>query len=439
MDGQCFNHNCIATACLQDYHLYQNACEPDDENHCGKQTTNCSELIQGYATGECVEKECYVRTCVDGYHLDNPNNRCVADTNDCCGTSCSRCTSPRVCSKGACEAQCEAPLTKCNNECHNYSNDIDHCGGGNNSCTTAKVDYSTDVTCTDSTCKATSCQYGYHVWNGQCEKDTVDNCGAHGTQCNVGNVTEATCSEGVCQATACKSGYHIYNNACERDTTTNCGRYGTKCNIADAMNACIGGECTFVCNSDYHTYSNACEADSIENCGSHGNKCEAEEICSSGACSGEYTLCGGTQTNIFNNPSNCRGCGHHCETDEYCNIGVCGPLTDSTTLTCNGNLVYPSNDSVNCGKCGNRCSGYDSNILPVIDNGRYIESCVSGVCSGTFISSFTKKSTVMVSMLIFSTTPQTAVIATMSVTLNTPVEAGNVNMYMVQTPIMVVW
>ncbi|MBO5752317.1 MAG: hypothetical protein J6S69_01335 [Proteobacteria bacterium] len=79
---------------------------------------------------------CIIHTCVNGYHLDTANNRCVADTNDCCGSSCARCTSPHICSNGSCGAQCQAPLTKCNNECHNYANDIDHCGGCNKACAT---------------------------------------------------------------------------------------------------------------------------------------------------------------------------------------------------------------------------------------------------------------------------------------------------------------
>ncbi|MBQ9396655.1 MAG: hypothetical protein IJU23_14215 [Proteobacteria bacterium] len=284
LNGQCINRNCVATECIQGYHTYLNVCEPDDENHCGNHTTKCAELIQGYRTGECVEGECRVQTCVDGFHLDTANNRCVVDTNDCCGASCSQCTSPRICSKGSCQAQCEAPLSKCNNECHNYANDISHCGGCNQICSQSTVSNSIAVTCTNSICKATSCRSGYHDYDGKCEKDTIENCGTHGTKCNIANATN-TCSGGKCNFT-CNSNYHTYNNICEEDSTANCGAHGTNCNIDNATNTiCSEGICrATACKSKYHVYSNVCEADSTTHCGKHSNACANGQICIAGNC-----------------------------------------------------------------------------------------------------------------------------------------------------------
>ena len=351
LDGQCINHQCIATECLQNYHLYQNTCEPDDETHCGKHTTNCSELIQGYATGKCVEKECYVNSCTDGYHLDSANNQCIADTNDCCGTSCSRCTSPRVCSKGSCETQCEAPLTKCNNECHNYAIDINHCGGCNNPCTTYNVSGSTDVTCTDSTCKAISCQSGYHVYEGTCETDDLENCGEHGNTCATGHSSMMNCKSGVCVVLTCNEGYHIYENTCEADSNANCGAHGTKCNVANATNTCSGGKCAFTCNPNYHTYDNGCEANDIENCGAHNKACSVANgtmTCESGKCV------------VKQCDSNYHIYGDICEADTTTNCGAHGKecnVANAATNTCSeGKCTFKCKDGY--GKLDDACEPF---------------------------------------------------------------------------------
>ena len=289
LDGQCVNHDCIATDCIQNYHLYQNICEPDDENHCGLHTTNCPDL-QGYATGACVAGECHVYTCTAGYHLDTANNRCIADTNDCCGTTCSPCTSPNVCSLGGCILQCEEPLSKCNNECHNYTNDINHCGGCNTPCTTDNISDSTNVTCTDSICKAISCRSGYHVYDGKCEKDTVENCGEHGTQCNIANATSSVCTNGLCEATECKTDYHVYNGACEANSNSNCGMHGIYCNVANATNTCSNGKCTYSCYHGYHIYDKTCEIDNDHNCGEHNKKCGVGYTCKERSCVKQWNI-----------------------------------------------------------------------------------------------------------------------------------------------------
>ena len=254
-ENSCTNGTCTFT-CGANSHAYNNTCEADDESNCGTHSRNCFEIIPGYASGSCVEKECRANTCVDGYHLDSVTGHCVMDTNDCCGTSCTTCPSHHLCSKGVCKTNCEEPLSECNNECHNYANDINHCGGCDQACTTDKVKNSSDVSCSDSICKAISCQSGYHVYDGECEKDELENCGAHATVCNVENA-ENTCTNGECTFT-CVTDYHTYDNACEADSTTNCGAHGTKCSVVNATNTCTNGECTFTCFDGYEEINNEC-------------------------------------------------------------------------------------------------------------------------------------------------------------------------------------
>ena len=318
LDGQCFNHTCIATACLQEYHLYQNTCEPDDEHHCGKHSISCFDVIQGFAAGACVEKECHVQTCADGYHLDSANNSCIIDTNDCCGESCEQCTYPRICSKGACEAQCESPLSKCNNECHNYTNEMKHCGGCNKSCTTNTISNSSKVVCSNALCKATSCISGYHVYDGECEKDTLNHCGDHDVQCNVDNATNM-CSNGLCSF-ICDPEYHKYYEVCEHDSTMNCGEHGIQCNVANAYNNCEDKVCSFSCKPGYHIYNNGCEQDTIENCGNHGIQCNVadaynnckDKVCSFSCKPGYHIYNNGCEKDTFMN------CGTH---NRQCAIG----------------------------------------------------------------------------------------------------------------------
>ena len=57
----------------------------------------------------------------------------------------------------------------------------------------------------------------------------------------------------------CNDDEHIYENACEPNDIQNCGKHGTVCEVKNAKNSCTNGQCTFECNDGYHEYNNICE------------------------------------------------------------------------------------------------------------------------------------------------------------------------------------
>ena len=77
-----------------------------------------------------------------------------------------------------------------------------------------------------------------------------------------------------------------------------------------------------------------------------------------------YTNCDGTGIDISNDSTNCGRCGNKCGVGEICRLGKCENGTGETY--CDGARVDTSNDTANCGQCGNKCS---------VD-----EECMSGRC-----------------------------------------------------------
>ena len=86
----------------------------------------------------------------------------------------------------------------------------------NHLCTPKAISGSESVTCTNSQCKAEKCEPGYHLYNGECEKDDLNNCGGHGNLCTTTQVEGSAavkCETGQCIATACDSNNYTMDNA----------------------------------------------------------------------------------------------------------------------------------------------------------------------------------------------------------------------------------
>ena len=104
-----------------------------------------------------------------------------------------------------------------------------------------------------------------------------------------------------------------------------------------AEQACIHARCI----------DNACLENGVE------KVCDAGQVCSKGACvdeAPEETVCDGKSVNTSNDSANCGQCGQKCAVGYMCVNGSC--LSGSGVTYCNGRNVNTSNDPVNCGQCG---------------------------------------------------------------------------------------
>lgn len=281
----------------------------------------------------------------------------------CNTSSCSPCALANAvaeCGPAGCAIKsCDPGFADCNNEpadgCEtNVSADPAHCGSCGNDCAAGAS--STNFTCDQGTCVASSCAPGTGDCNGDnsCSTDlmtSVDNCGFCGNKCALPHAT-ATCKAGLCALDSCEPGFLDCNgdatDGCEVDATTdvqNCGGCNIKCSTANGVSSCSGGQCNILCLGGYGD----CD-------GKPGNGCE---------------------TSLANNVSNCGGCGVTCSTNHAsatCSKDKCHLSCSSGYEDCNGkasdgcetNIKF---DSLNCGGCGVKCPvGY---------------SCAAGTCSCT--------------------------------------------------------
>jgi hypothetical protein len=322
------------------------------------------EGIKG-CTPSCVNKEC---------------------GDDGCGGSCGVCGDNSTCLNNKCI--CSSGYANCNNDlsdgCEVNLNSINSCG---TSCLNKVLCSSTNGTnpvCDNGVCKLT-CNSGYADCNSGvgssdgCEVN-LNNPLTCGTSC--GNITNcgqnSDCLLGVCE---CKSGYGncdgSWSNGCEKNLTNdgnNCGSCGNSCG---ANGICSNSQCG--CISPYLNcnglLSDGCEVNKntdVNNCGGCGNVCNlpntAVNGCVSGSCKvvscvNGYGNCNGIdgdgcEVNLTNDSNNCGSCGNSCGSNAtcsnsncVCNIGY-GNCDDNWSNGCESNL---SSDPNHCGSCISSC------------------------------------------------------------------------------------
>jgi len=83
--GVCSNSDAkpVDGTCSPDEHKYNDGCESDSVENCGKHGLNCETLIDGWQTGTCLQGECRLSTCQKDMHPED--NTCVYDTIQACG------------------------------------------------------------------------------------------------------------------------------------------------------------------------------------------------------------------------------------------------------------------------------------------------------------------------------------------------------------------
>ena len=337
---------CKATACEPWYHVWQGACEKDDNVNCHEHDTPCTtDDVDGSSEVSCDTGKCVATKCKSDYLLSGDGcvkKNCDENTVICVETEgrgkLQKCT-------GNTWAE---PHKDCNASCNEGKTDCGQCLNGTHRCnglaqqTCEKGAWVTKNTCTTSVVGASAkCR----------ETESGTTCGY---ECPEDRPT--TCS-GTCVNT---------NN-----DTNNCNKCGNTCNVANATNTCSSGTCSFSCNPNHCPSGNTCVSVNLSsdpnNCGWCGNKCPTPSggtaTCSGGTCSfscnSGYCKSGNTckSVNLSSDPNNCGTCGNTC--------------SGLTSDCCGGTCVDLERDSNNCGYCGNRCTGSGAS-----------KKCLAGLCGG---------------------------------------------------------
>ncbi|MFO0563478.1 MAG: hypothetical protein U0269_35975 [Polyangiales bacterium] len=380
-----------------------------DRSNCGACGTTCpgtQVCVSGACQLDCTAPQVRcgmgaMMTCVDTQ----------TDTANCggCGTNCAPAGATGACSMGVCTVgMCNSGLGDCDSNSMNgcetdTQTSLSHCGGCGMGCAPANA----TGACAAGACGIASCTMGFadcdmRATNG-CEVNTqtdVNNCGACGTVCPMGQFCVAGACRVDCTAprTICGAGAMMTCVDLQSDTS-NCGTCGTACSIANATAACAMGACGIAsCNAGFGNCDgnamNGCETNtntSLSHCGGCGMGCapaNATGACTAGACG--IASCNAGFANCDGNPANgcevdtntslshCGGCGMVCapaNATGVCTAGGCGiascnaGFADCDGNPANGCEVDTRTNAANCGMCGTVCS---------TPNGT--ASCAMGVC-----------------------------------------------------------
>jgi len=375
--------------------------------------TSCTPCNVPNANAACQDGACIVATCNGGFQdCDGLSvTGCEADTSgdpgNCgaCGTVCTAQNAAGACNGGQCGlGPCSPGFGDCDNNPANgceapLNADPDHCGTCGKQCAAFE-------TCMNGQCATNPCDPG----KGDCDNDpsngcetdlgTLSDCGFCGDACNFPNAS-GTCEMGTCTFGACAMGFDDCDNnpanGCEADlgAPENCGACGNMCPAGPNSTAtCMGGTCGIMCAAGFGDCDgnamNGCETNlgtSVSDCGACGHACSntnaVNVACMAGSCAPScgagYGDCmtpaapaadDGCETNTDADVTHCGACGRACAgtnvASKSCAGGVCDSTCDIGFANCsmpaapgadNGCELNVLQDDLNCGGCGNDCSG----------------------------------------------------------------------------------
>jgi hypothetical protein len=259
-----------------------------------------------------------------------PVQYCAVAKHTCvqCNTD-DQCPLGRVCTANQCIPGCTLQ--------HGCNNGLTCCGmPGMMQCTDSTSDFQNCGGC------GVQCQGGWNCCNSACSNPVQDvsNCGGCGMTCEAANGVP-TCTQRVCAIAKCNQGWaHCVGNnmnGCETHidvNVNNCGACNNACQLPHSQPKCIGGTCQ------------------VDTCAPGWGNCDNMAV-------------NGCEQDIAGSPTNCGGCGLSCSSNNvqaFCSNGQCTgnckqPFADcdSNKLT-NGCEVDTSQDTQNCGGCGNDCN-----------------------------------------------------------------------------------
>ena len=348
--------------CQPGEHIFANQCEPDDVNHCGTHTNDCTQ-ITGWKSGSCIDKTCFADACASGYHIassfdENGNEKtiCAADSHDACGSINTQCGIHEICSQGECKNKCQPGEVVCNGSCINPKSNADYCGA-------------------DATCRSyIPCSEFQYCIDGKCVLSSCQ------------KAEESLCTgidQNVCVDVHGNNPYH-------------CGACGSTCVDTEIAKTtgCNQGKCTYMCNDNKINCGSSTDplclpreqlkTDAM-NCGRCNKACEANELCRDGqcilsSCTGNACLYDNACVNLNDHCgtqcTNCNTANHaaagHCQSGT-CVITACATGYHLTTA---GTCEIDSTD--NCGEHGKSCSVVANASSASCKNGQCIYTCNAG-------------------------------------------------------------
>ena len=365
--GACQNGHCTVTACQAGYHLHDNSCEENTNDHCGDHQTKCAVA---HAQNTCTQEGKCEFTCDDDYRKSTSGDSCVSNSTVTCGANNVNCAETV---DGWANGKCEGDICVASECINNYypsggkcaKSDDSHCGSASNNCL---ITHGTGK-CVNNQCQR-SCDNGYHLTTEEnaCEENTVQNCGSTGYVCSVEfpNWSNGSCStDGKCIVSKCTGNNHVYadRNECEENTITNCGEHGKACpNESNGSYTCPSGECVLSCDANYHlSYDKKrCTLDRIDECGNSRTNCQSLEGWEAGSCTGGRCVATSCTNYTYLSGGEC----HTCEVGYHLNTSATGCEEDSAKA---------------CGKYRKDCTLLD---------GWGSGECKEGICNATYCFSW---------------------------------------------------
>lgn len=422
VNGQC-TALCIGVDSADCNQIYGDGCESplDSPLTCGSCLTMC--MLQ-HATAGCAvsmsSAMCSVSACDPPYddcdgnarngcetNLDTNVNHCGACTGD--GTDCPNTPDHGTsrCAAGSCVIDCDPGYANCDGRadtgCEANLNDPETCGSCATVCPSGMPFCEGTVfsgfTCVD------NCTTGTELCGTSCVDTTTaaEHCGACDSACPSGANSQPRCTASTCSL-ACDIGFFDCNmnptDGCEQNVRLpdHCGTCTNVCNLPHVdTHTCDTGSCGIAqCALGYADCNglpaDGCEtsiADDEANCGMCERACpgtpaHASSVCIAGSCELScdpgFQDCGpdsGCET-ALSSPMNCGACGNECSgSDTVCAAGMSG--TYSCEAVCSGgasvhlcgmSCVDTDSDPLNCNMCGTACPARPQ-AAPI---------CASGAC-----------------------------------------------------------
>jgi len=333
------------------------------------------------------------------------------------------CTAPATLPAGGCfsDSSCADPTPRCDRNtsaCVPCLPSNDNCPAGKR-CVARGASYVCAGCLVAVDCPALASGRAAACCGGQCVDVTSDahNCGACGTSCPAPTSGAATCTDGACGASPCAGGALDCNgdprDGCEVDGQTdvkNCGACGARCAGGPNQSAaCEAGACRSTCAAGWShcsaSASDGCEVHTevdVKNCGACGHACPAvpgaTAVCRAGGCAmfscmAPFADCdglaaNGCEVNTSDDTGNCGACGQACPAVDNgapgcrastCGIGQCMVgFADCDGAVKTGCEAHLDTDVANCGACGKACAL--ANATPSCAMG----ACAIAACNPTF-------------------------------------------------------
>ncbi|SCV67899.1 BQ2448_5510 [Microbotryum intermedium] len=227
-----------------------------------------------YALTKLTKRLCVFGFCIGIDTTSDPNN-CGSIGNNCAWKSWANMAFQGfVCQNSVCAPAACQSLYIWNwgsQQCQGVGYDVNNCGALGNVCKLGNFVGAATVGCNAGSCVAATCAATYTPSaGGTCTKviDTQsdsNNCGRLGNQClsSYPGGTGSTCSAGLCRAATCNSGTTWNPNTmqCQNiaSDVNNCGVIGKVCSYASGNAQCQNGVCSLAsCIANFYLINNAC-------------------------------------------------------------------------------------------------------------------------------------------------------------------------------------